>query len=265
MKQARALLSRLRYLIACGMGVVVTAALFLLMVMLIQRAPLPADTAVQAAVVEIYTPPATVVPLTPPPPKTAAPVSATAQPALPPGLPRLHIAAPTAPTAIKLAGPPVAALAFQPQNIALPTGMATALGVGDGVAQGDRFVMSGSHGNGAEALAKKLAAAEAKGAEGYKEIVPFATRQPDIPRAAWESKTDGWVLVAFTVDGQGKVGNIQVLDAHPKGLFESSVVTALQGWQYDPADIGGSRTRVQLTQKIELHWRDYPNNSQAAQ
>lgn len=250
----------MRYPFGVCASVVVTATVFWLMQVLIQRAPLPMDVATMAAVVEIYQPPPpTTPPATPesaPPPIPAAPSAAATEPSLP----RLHIAAPTAPTATKLAGSPVAHFAATPMDISLPAGGQTGLGVGDGTSSGagERFVMqSGNH----RALAKKIAEADAKGAEGYKEIVPFATRQPDIPQVAWERKIDGWVLVAFTVNGQGRVENIQVLDANPPGIFEGSVTAALQGWQYDMADIGGGRAKVQLTQKIELHWRDYPNNS----
>lgn len=246
----------MRYPFGMGVGVVVTCALFWLMQLLIQRAPTPADMVTAIASVEIYQPPPPPPAATPEPEPTTPPP--TQAPVLEPSLPRLNIAAPTAPAAVKLAGPAVASFAAMPTDIALPAGGQGWLGAGEGAQQGERFVMQDGNNR---ALAKKIAAADAKGAEGYKEIVPFATRQPDIPLVAWERKIDGWVLVAFTVNGQGRVENVQVLDANPPGIFESSVIASLQGWQYDMADIGGGRAKVQLTQKIELHWRDYPNNS----
>lgn len=250
----------MRYPFGMGVGVVVTGALFWVMQLLIQRAPTPADMVTAIAAVEIYQPPPPS-PASTPEPESATPPP-TPAPVLEPSLPRLNIAAPTAPAAVKVAGPAVASFATMPTDIALPAGGRGWLGVGEGAQQGEQFVMQGGNNR---ALAKKIAAADAKGAEGYKEIVPFATRQPDIPQVAWDRKIDGWVLVAFTVNGQGRVENVQVLDANPPGIFESSVIASLQGWQYDMVDIGGGRAKVQLTQKIELHWRDYPNNSKPAQ
>jgi outer membrane biosynthesis protein TonB len=56
------------------------------------------------------------------------------------------------------------------------------------------------------------------------------------------------------------VDNVRVLDASPKGVFEDNVVAAVSDWLYDPADIGGKKVKVQLTQKVFMKWKDYPNN-----
>ena len=110
-------------------------------------------------------------------------------------------------------------------------------------------------------MAKKIAEADRKGAEGYREIVPFGTRQPNIPEAAWRNKTDGWVLVTFTVNMKGKVENVRVLDSQPAGLFDANVVAAVSDWIYDPEDLKARKAKVQLTQRIEMYWKDYPNNN----
>ena len=109
---------------------------------------------------------------------------------------------------------------------------------------------------------KKIAEADKKGAEGYREIVPFGTRQPNIPEAAWRNKTDGWVLVTFVVNLQGKVENVRVLDSQPAGLFDANVVAAVSDWIYDPTDLKARKAKVQLTQRIQMYWKDYPNNNQ---
>ncbi|MCC7516669.1 MAG: TonB family protein [Pseudomonadales bacterium] len=83
-----------------------------------------------------------------------------------------------------------------------------------------------------------------------------------MPEAAWNSKTDGWVLVTFSVNTRGKVENVRVLDSQPPGLFDANVVAAVSDWIYDPADIQGRKVKVQLTQRIEMHWKDYPHNNQ---
>lgn len=96
--------------------------------------------------------------------------------------------------------------------------------------------------------------------KGYIEVAPLATRRPNIPEMAWQNKINGWVLVAFTLKPDGHTKNIRVLDAHPRGIFEEDVIRAIRGWLYDIKSLG-TKGDIVLTQKIELFWKDYPENS----
>lgn len=96
--------------------------------------------------------------------------------------------------------------------------------------------------------------------KGYIEVVPLATRRPNIPERAWRNKIDGWVLVAFTLKPDGRTTNVRVLDAHPGGVFEDNVVRAVEDWLYDMSGIKHKGNLI-LTQKIELFWQDFPDNS----
>lgn len=96
--------------------------------------------------------------------------------------------------------------------------------------------------------------------KGYVEVVPLATRRPNIPERAWRHKIDGWVLVAFTLKPDGRTADVRVLDAQPGGVFEDSVIKAVEDWLYDMRDLD-HKGDIILTQKIELFWRDYPDNS----
>lgn len=96
--------------------------------------------------------------------------------------------------------------------------------------------------------------------KGYVEVVPLATRRPNIPEQAWQHKIDGWVLVAFTLKADGRTADVRVLDAQPGGVFENTVIKAVEDWLYDMRDIDHKGELI-LTQKIELFWRDYPDNS----
>jgi protein TonB len=95
-----------------------------------------------------------------------------------------------------------------------------------------------------------------KGNRGYKTIIPIATRQPNIPKIAWDNKVDGWVLVSFVLYNNGKVGNIRVMDAQPRGVFEENVIASIEKWRYSPFE----GPPIQLTQRVELFYKDYPNN-----
>lgn len=93
--------------------------------------------------------------------------------------------------------------------------------------------------------------------KGYVEIVPYATRQPSIPELAWKNKTSGWVLVVFNVARDGRTKNIRILDANPRGVFEESVVSAVEKWRYAVGKLKNYQGDMVLTQRLELNWQDY--------
>ncbi len=93
---------------------------------------------------------------------------------------------------------------------------------------------------------------------GFRTIIPRASRQPNVPRIAWDNKIDGWVLVSFVVYNDGRVGKIRVMDSYPRGVFEENVIASVERWLYETF----KGPPIQLTQKIELFWKDYPNNIQ---
>jgi periplasmic protein TonB len=97
-------------------------------------------------------------------------------------------------------------------------------------------------------------------AQGYIEVVPFDTRRPNVPEVAWQNKIDGWVLVAFSVTPQGRTRDVRVLDASPRGVFEDKVIAAVEDWTYRVNFSGKTKGDVILTQKVEVMWRNYPQN-----
>jgi protein TonB len=98
------------------------------------------------------------------------------------------------------------------------------------------------------------------GAQGYVEVVPIGTRMPNVPELAWKNKINGWVLVAFNVQSNGRTHNIRVLDANPRGIFEEKVIAAVEDWMYSVQYFGDLKGDIVLTQKVEVEWQNYPNN-----
>ena len=87
-------------------------------------------------------------------------------------------------------------------------------------------------------------------------ITPVSTRMPIIPKVAWDNKVNGWVLLSFTVTSEGRVKDIRILDASPKGVFEENAVLAATDWRYQ-GFVGYDRY---VSQKIEFEWKNYPYN-----
>ncbi len=97
-------------------------------------------------------------------------------------------------------------------------------------------------------------------AQGFVEVIPFNTRRPNVPEVAWQNKVDGWVLVAFSVTPRGTTRNVRVLDARPRGVFEEKVVAAVEDWHYRVSFSSKVKSDVLLTQKVEVLWKNYPQN-----
>lgn len=245
-------------LIAVVVSVVVTTVIFLFMHRLISGDPLEIDTDNLMVSVDIYQPPPESKTQEPPPEETPPPP--THQPVAEPTMAPLAVSAPVATPKLTVGGPRIASFAPSFDDVVLESGNGGVFGSGFGDGDGGSTWTGPSNNN--RELAKKIAEADKKGAEGYREIVPFGTRQPNIPEAAWRNKTDGWVLVTFVVNLQGKVENVRVLDSQPAGLFDANVVAAVSDWIYDPTDLKARKAKVQLTQRIQMYWKDYPNNNQ---
>ncbi|MEZ5503846.1 MAG: TonB family protein [Halioglobus sp.] len=154
------------------------------------------------------------------------------------------------PLAVSAVTPPAALPAEQPEIPALD------LGVGDIAiaAAGERWSAPLRSGGGDVEIAGGM------DAQGYIEVVPFDTRRPNVPLVAWQNKIDGWVLVAFSVTPQGRTRDVRVLDASPRGVFEEAVMAAVADWTYRISFSSAARGDVILTQKVEVEWKNYPQN-----
>ncbi|PWE16750.1 energy transducer TonB [Marinicauda salina] len=73
---------------------------------------------------------------------------------------------------------------------------------------------------------------------------------PEYPRGAERRSIEGHVTVRYNVDPEGAVTDVEVVDATPAGVFERSVLRALEGWRYAPA--GETTTGHEFTFNFEF-------------
>ena len=66
------------------------------------------------------------------------------------------------------------------------------------------------------------------------ELVAVNSPQPVFPPEARRSHTSGQVTVSFTVNSDGSVGNVDIVSARPRGMFERSVQSAVRKWRFQP-------------------------------
>ena len=82
-------------------------------------------------------------------------------------------------------------------------------------------------------------------------LVPISQLQPPYPRAEAAKGIEGWVSLRFEVRQDGTVGNVQVLNGSPRGVFDQAAVNAVQRWRYRPTEQGPVVQTITLDFKLE--------------
>ncbi|MCZ8166342.1 energy transducer TonB [Silanimonas sp.] len=72
----------------------------------------------------------------------------------------------------------------------------------------------------------------------------ISTPQPPYPREAARTRAAGTVTVQYTIGADGRVTNVQVVRARPRGLFDRSVVQTVSGWRFEATGEITTQTRT---------------------
>ena len=77
---------------------------------------------------------------------------------------------------------------------------------------------------------------------------------PEYPDTARKTGATGWVDVAYTVLGDGSVGEVAVVQSEPAGTFDKAAVAAVRKWRYEPAppDAQPQQRRTKVRIRFEL-------------
>lgn len=79
------------------------------------------------------------------------------------------------------------------------------------------------------------------------DIKPLRMDSPSYPPQAKRRGIQGYVKVLFTVTGEGRIENIQVLESSPPRVFDAAVLQAMSRWRFEPRVSGGRITARQAT------------------
>jgi TonB family protein len=93
-------------------------------------------------------------------------------------------------------------------------------------------------------------AEQAQAADGAAEPTRLIEVAPAYPPAAAAAGIEGYVDLRFTVSPLGTVGNVQVVEAEPQGVFEQAALAAVNRWRYTPGNTAEPPT---LTERIEFN------------
>ncbi|GAD02815.1 MULTISPECIES: energy transducer TonB [Agarivorans] len=76
------------------------------------------------------------------------------------------------------------------------------------------------------------------------DILPLHRIEPKYPERAKRRNIEGYVKFSITINEAGRVTDIKVLDAKPKGVFEREAYKALSRWKYQPQMVNGKATKI---------------------
>lgn len=76
--------------------------------------------------------------------------------------------------------------------------------------------------------------------------------EPYYPQEARRSRREGWVEVQFTVQPDGHVDAVTVLQSRPGSVFDLAATTAVQRWVFAPATRNGKPVAVSLRQRLDF-------------
>lgn len=152
-----------------------------------------------------------------PPPPPAAPTLSR------PDLPSLSLPAPaTAP----LDAGPITVPAISGASLGLAGSSLSGSGIFGGFAG-----RGGGSGSGAGGASTGAGYGTGQGFKG-KPLVPLSTVRPQMPEWACKQGIRGWVEVVFRVMPTGRVAEVKLIDADPKGVFETAAIESVSHWIY---------------------------------
>ena len=75
------------------------------------------------------------------------------------------------------------------------------------------------------------------------------------PRRAYEMRTRGKVALQIFISDEGKVDEVNIIEATPPGIFEEAALNATLALQFTPGEKNGQRVRSRKT--IEIAFDPY--------
>ena len=93
--------------------------------------------------------------------------------------------------------------------------------------------------------------------EGFsgKELIPLSTARPQMPEWACKQNIKGWVEAVFVVMPNGRVRDVKIVDAQPRGVYEAAAVESISNWIYNE-----SRQARQVDQRVDMDPADCQYN-----
>lgn len=82
---------------------------------------------------------------------------------------------------------------------------------------------------------------------------PLFKIKPHYPLIAKHQKTEGALLMQFTVNPKGETQDIQIMKADPPGIFNDSALGAIRQWRFNPGYKNGKPVSVRVSLPLKYH------------
>jgi TonB family protein len=99
-------------------------------------------------------------------------------------------------------------------------------------------------------LRQKVAAASGPPSVPEQSLTPLNKLEVVYPDRALEKSLEGWVQIGFTINPDGTVGNVKVLNAAPVHMFEQAGIKAVSKLRYQPVMQGGKPVAVNTQLRV---------------
>lgn len=84
------------------------------------------------------------------------------------------------------------------------------------------------------------------------EATPVVRIEPRYPQRALSAGIEGHVQLEFTIDRDGSVTDVTVVEAEPPGVFDAEAVRALRRWRFRPHMVDGEPRMRRARQTIRF-------------
>ena len=82
---------------------------------------------------------------------------------------------------------------------------------------------------------------------------------PVFPDVAIRQRIEGHVVIRYNVKADGMVGDAEVIESEPPGVFDDSALAAVSGFEFEPVTVDGEPVLVEgLSQRISFRITNRP-------
>lgn len=86
------------------------------------------------------------------------------------------------------------------------------------------------------------------------QAMPLYRAQPTYPARMLKRRVEGFVVMSFTINEQGRPEDIAVVEAEPSKAFVRPAIQALRNWKYQPQIEGGTAVK-QPGQQVKIEFK----------
>lgn len=85
-----------------------------------------------------------------------------------------------------------------------------------------------------------------------KPLTPLVQMPPSYPIHAKRRRIEGWVDIQYIINKKGRVEELKIIAASPKGVFENSVQQTVLSWRFSSGTVNGVPAKIRASQRLRF-------------